>query len=241
MSKSMRRNSDLYERMCRGDMDAWADPGAILEMMVRPGDEDLSKAAIATISLKISSGMSLSSIAAENLSMVIRHSWDRTPDFMRYWLILPCAKENIKITRNVAMFCLNFLGHVYSRGGDPLFIETRREKMIAGEIESFSRVGSMHNQASLHGSTMDDAHPLLALRRWCIRPSWDIVSYIGTLLWDDLGVKRVYIGSDHLSLFEYVCSRFNDPDYLIEGSVKIRVNGNIRGGAPEKGNRGRRR
>lgn len=201
-------------------MDAWADPAAILEMMAHPGDE-LCRSAIVTLASSVEFGRVVPFSAMENLSLAVRSGWESSDNIFKIALIMNCAKKNEKVAREVAALCLSFLRGIYGRSSSPMFIKSYHEEMLADSINEFCHGGYLEPTPLGGWLSAYEDHPLRIVFRWCQNPRFDIVRRIGAELSDEYGIDRLYIGEEKMSLFQYVCSYFKDPIFLLYGSVKV--------------------
>jgi len=122
----MRRNSSLYERMCRGHVDAWADPGAILEMMIHPGDSGIGVGASKCAAFSADVGQ-WEPGSIENVSMVLSGYWDRLPAIEKMKLMTSVSTRDVDVAARVVdsvMRCVD-LDSVERKGFDPLTDEGR--------------------------------------------------------------------------------------------------------------------
>lgn len=88
----MRSNSSLYERMCRGEMAAWSDPGAILELLSMPGDEGLVTGAFKCASLAGSNQVRWKEDAVGVVVDVVSRFYDMVPRGMRINLLFSSCR-----------------------------------------------------------------------------------------------------------------------------------------------------
>ncbi len=146
----MRRNGDLYERLYRGDMDAWGNPEAVFELMGRPGERELIIGAFRCASEGSSGRATWTREALENVKPQIAAYYSEVPGDIRIRLIFSNSVKDEEVRRKVVQATLaNFIyqGKPHHRG-NPLPTGPDGTKLFMS-LAAYSVSGDMGRDMSL--------------------------------------------------------------------------------------------
>lgn len=150
----MRRNGDLYDLLYRGDMDAWGDPEAVLELMGRPGEREMIIGAFRCASEGSSGRATWTREALENVKHQIAAYYNDVPRDTRLRLIFANSVKDEAVRRKVVQAIVGkfVYGGRPTFRGDPLPTGPNGMKLFLG-IYDYSMDGDVKRVMSLEAET----------------------------------------------------------------------------------------